>query len=207
MSPTESTAQDSVTVVGTGRAAAAPDTVVLDLQLEGHGATVSEALAQLSEASHTCVEAAGQLRVSTQGLGVHPRHDHQGRQVGHTAYQQVRVTSPEPGEVGGLVQRLSDAVGNGFGLNGLRPEVADTSELLATARERAFGDAHARAEQYAALTGRSLGRALSVREDVGGPTPFHGAADSRMAMAAGPVVEAADHEVVQRVRVKWELTG
>ena len=154
MSPTESPAQDSVTVVGTGRAAAAPDTVVLDLQLEGHGATVSEALAQLSEASRTCVEAAGGLRVSTQGLGVHPRHDHQGRQVGHTAYQSLSVRTDEPEQVGDLVARLAEAVGSGLGVGGLRPEISDRSAAEHEARAASMAEARTRAEHYAQLAGR-----------------------------------------------------
>ncbi|MDO5738948.1 MAG: SIMPL domain-containing protein [Ornithinimicrobium sp.] len=200
------TSPDTVVVSGTGRASAAPDSLVLDLQLEGHGSTVSEALAALTMASRACVEALPGHAVRTHGLGVHPRHDHQGQQVGHTAYQQVQVRTADPAGAGDLIQRLSDAVGNGLGVNGLRPEVADTAELSRQARDRAFTDARGRAEQYAALAGRALGGVLQVREGGvdGAPRPY-GREDARMAMASGPVVDAADHEVVATVEVTWSL--
>ena len=198
---------DTVVVTGTGRAAAAPDTLVLDLQLEGHGATVGEALTALTDASTACHEALPGHHVRTHGLGLHPRHDHQGRQVGHTAYQQLQVRAADPSGAGELIQRLSGVVGNALGVNGLRPELADTSGLLTQARERAFADARARAEQYAALAGRELGAVRQVREGgPGGPRPME-MGDARMAMAAGPVVEAADHEVTASVEVTWELLG
>lgn len=198
-------APDTVVVTGTGRATAAPDTIVLDLQLEGHGSTVSEALSVLTEASRTCHEALPGQHVRTHGLGVHPRHDNQGRQVGHTAYQQVTVRTTDPDGAGELIQRLSEAVGNGLGVNGLRPELADTSELAAQARQRAYADALARAEQFAALAGRGLGEVRQVREvGAGGPRPA-GDAEARMMMASGPVVEAADHEVQASVQVTWAL--
>lgn len=199
------TSSDTVVVVGTGRASAAPDSLVLDLQLEGHGSTVSEALASLTVASRACVEALPGHAVRTHGLGVHPRHDHQGRQVGHTAYQQVQVRTADPAGAGELIQRLSDAVGNGLGVNGLRPEVADTAELSRQARDRAFTDARGRAEQFSALADRTLGGVLQVREGADAAPRPYGMEDARMAMASGPVVDAADHEVVATVQVIWSL--
>ena len=198
---------DNVVVLGTGRAAAAPDTLVLDLQLEAHGATVAEALTALTEASRSCHEALPGLSVRTHGLGLHARHDHQGRQVGHTAYQQLQVRADDPGSAGDLVQRLSGAVGNALGVNGLRPELSRTADLETQARERAFEDARSRAEQYAALVGRVLGTVREVREgQPAGPRPMM-AADARVSMAAGPVVDSADHEVRVTVEVTWALEG
>lgn len=206
MTSTTSPGPDSVVVLGTGRATAPPDTLVLDLQLEGHGATVSEALTAVTEASTACHEALSGLAVRTHGLGLHPRHDHQGRQVGHTAYQQLQVRAADPSTAGELVHRLSTVVGNALGVNGLRPELTDTASLEREARDRAFADARSRAEQYAALAGRELAAVRQVREGGrGGPRPME-MADARMAMASGPVVDAADHEVIVTVEVTWELT-
>lgn len=196
---------DIVVVVGTGRATAPPDTLVLDLQLAAQGRTVADALAALTSASHAATEALPDAAPRTSGLGVHPRHDHEGRQVGHTAYQSLQVRVGDPSAAGELVQRLGEAVGDALGVNGLREEIVEPSGLQRDARERAFADARERATQYAELAGRGLGAVVGVREGVAaGPGP-RGAADARFAMAAGPVVEPADLEVVATVEVSWRL--
>jgi hypothetical protein len=202
MSPDE----DTVVVQGTGRASAAPDTLVLDLQLASHGQTVAEALAALTRSSRAASEALPGTRPRTSGLGVHPRHDHQGRQVGHTAYQSLQVRVGDPSAAGDLVQRLGEAVGDALGVNGLRQELADPSGLLREARRLAFEDARERAEEYAALAGRELGPVARVREG-GAPGPSPMAADARFAVASGPVVDPTDHEVVAVVEVAWRLLG
>lgn len=197
----------TVTVVGTGRAGAVPDTLVLDLQLEGRGATVAEALDTLTRASQACHDALPDVSLRTHGLGVHPRHDHHGTQVGHSAYQSLQLRTAGPAGAGEIVQRLSQVVGDALGVNGLRAELSDTGDLDRRARELAFSDARARAEQYAALADRAVVGVRSVREHVDGPVhPFPGA-EPRTAMASGPVVEAADHEVTVTVEVTWVLGG
>ena len=195
----------TVTVTGTGRAGGRPDTLVLDLRLQAHGTTVGEALTALTRASHACHDALPGLSVRTSGLGVHPRHE-QGHQRGHTAHQSLQVRTGDPSSAGELVQRLVDVVGDALGVDGLRHELADTSGLHRRAREQAFADAAVRAEQYAALAGRHLGAVSRVREPGSGTGPVPVGA-VRTAMAAGPVVEAEDLEVVAVVGVVWELRG
>lgn len=196
---------DTVVVTGTGRASAAPDVLVLDLRLEGHGRTVGEALTALTRASRSCHDALPGESVRAHGLGVHPRHDRQGNQAGHTAYQSLQVRTGDPARAGELVQRLGEAVGDALGVEGLRHEVSDTASLQRLARERAFGDAVERAEQYAELAGRVLLGVRSVREPtVGGPRPA-GDQMMRASMAAGPVVDPGEHEVGAVVEVTWQL--
>ncbi|GAA5159000.1 SIMPL domain-containing protein [Ornithinimicrobium tianjinense] len=196
---------DTVVVTGTGTTTAAPDTLVLDLQLSAHGQTVGEALAALTAASRAAHEALPGSTPRTHGLGVHPRHDHQGRQVGHTAYQSLQVRAGDPSAAGELLTRLGDAVGDALGVDGVRQEVASPGPLHEQARERAFADARRRAEQYAALAGRELGPVVRLRDGApSGPGPM-AAADARFAMASGPTVQPADHEVVAVVEVTWEL--
>ncbi|GGK66413.1 SIMPL domain-containing protein [Ornithinimicrobium pekingense] len=195
----------TVVVIGTGRAGAVPDTLVLDLQLEGHGASVAEAIEALTGASQASHDALPGVDLRTSGLGVHPRHDHQGTQVGHTAYQSLQLRAPDPSAAGNLVRRLGEVVGDALGVTGLRAELADTAELDRRAREAAFDDARGRAEQYAALAGRAVVGVLHVRELVDGPVQPFPRAEARMAAAGGPVVGPADHEVTATVEVTWQL--
>lgn len=197
----------TVTVVGTGRAGSAPDTLVLDLRLEGRGATVAEALDDLTRASRACHDALADLPLRTHGLGVHPRHDHgTGDVVGHTAHQSMQVRTDDPAGAGQLVRRLSQVAGEALTVGGLRAEVSGTRELEGRARELAFADARARADQYAVLTDRAVVGARHVRELDGPDRPFP-LVETRAALAGGPVVDAADLEVTVSVEVVWELGG
>ena len=196
---------DTVVVTGTGSASSVPDTLVLDLLLSAHGQTVGEALSALTRASRAAHEALPGSTPRTHGLGVHPRHDHQGRQVGHTAYQSLQVRAGDPSAAGELLTRLGDAVGDALGVDGVRQEVAAPGPLHEQARERAFADARRRAGQYAALAGRELGEVVRVRDGVAsGPGPM-AAADARFAMESGPTVQPAAHEVTAVVEVTWLL--
>lgn len=198
---------DTVVVTGTGRASAVPDALVLNLQLQGHGRAVGDALAMLTRASQACHDALPDHRLRTHGLGLHSRQDREGRQVGHTAYQSLQVRTGDPAGAGDLVHRLSEAVGDGLSVQGLDPELTDTSAQEEQARRRAFDDARTRAEQYAALAHRSLGPVVRVREaGAAGPRPM----ESRMLMAGatdGPPTDVADHVVVTQVEVTWKLGG
>ena len=198
--------RDTVVVAGTGRASTAPDSLVLDLQLEGHGASVPEALTALTLATAAAGEALPSHELKTHRLGLRPRHDHQGRQSGHTAYQSLQVRTTDPTGAGELVHRLAEATGSALGVNGLRPEISDTSDLERQARELAVADARARAEQLAELGGRVLGPMLWVREDAGGPVRPQGVPEARMALAAGgPAVDPADQEILVTVEIGWAL--
>ncbi|WP_151524601.1 SIMPL domain-containing protein [Serinicoccus kebangsaanensis] len=200
-------ATDRIVVTGTGRAGATPDSVVLDLYLEGHGSTVAQALQALTAASQACTDALPDHRVRTHGLTLHPRHDHHGAPRGHTAAQSLRVVAPDPGRAGELVAVLAEAVGDALTVQSLRPEVSDVTALEVRAREAALLDARRRAEEYAALVDRAVGRAVTIEElpEHAGPVPGDAAAMSME--ATGPPVDAADHEVRVLVRVVWALTG
>ncbi|MFK5582253.1 SIMPL domain-containing protein [Serinicoccus sp. LYQ131] len=197
-------APPSIVVTGTGRASAAPDALVVDVQLEGHGRSVTAALAALTEASEAATAALPGHRLTTHGLGLHARSDRDGRQVGHTAYQSVRVRTQDPAGAGELIQRLGEAVGDRLTVHQLRPEIADTTALLERARADAVADARAKAEHYARLVGMPLGPARWVREpgpEGPGPSPRM----ELMSQAAGPPVDPADHEVAVTVEVAWGL--
>jgi uncharacterized protein YggE len=73
------------------------------------------------------------------------------------------------------------------------------------ARESAFTDARAKAEQYAALSGARLGAVLGVAESgavpVAGPRMAYAARD----LAASMPVEGGDLELQAAVTVTWQL--
>jgi uncharacterized protein YggE len=198
-----------VEVAGTGSAGAVPDVVVVDARVSTEAADVAGAQAGCAEAVSAALEAAGLAGVATAdlhttGLALHPRHDRDGRAViGYVATQSLRLSIRDPGSVGRVLTGLAGAAGDGLGVDAVRLDVADTAPLADLAREAAFADARARAEQYAVLAGRPLGPVLRVEEDarVVPPGPparaLVASADAGMPVAAGRVTVSAS------VRVRW----
>ncbi|WP_406831576.1 SIMPL domain-containing protein [Pedococcus sp. KACC 23699] len=195
-------------VSGTGRASAVPDVVRLQVGVRVEADDVSSALAGagsraagLAQAARDHGVAATDLR--TTDTGVHPRHALEGDTVvGYTAYQNLSVTVRDADLVGTLVDAFAGVAGNALTIDHIGLDVADPQPLLARAREAAFADARAKAEQYAALAGRELGKVRELWDVVpGGPQP-------RMAMmasrAADTSVELGEHTVTTTVVVRWD---
>lgn len=195
-------------VSGTGRASAVPDVVRLQVGVRVDGDDVSSALADAGSRAAGLAQAArdhglGAADLRTTDTGVHPRHDREGTTVvGYTAYQNLSVTVRDASLVGGLVDAFAGVAGNALTIDHIGLDVADPEPLLARAREAAFADARRKAEQYAALAGRELGKVRDLCDVVqGGPQP-------RMAMmamrAADTSVELGEHTVTATVVVRWD---
>ena len=197
-------------VSGRGRASAVPDVVRIHTGVRCDADDVSTALEDASTRSAALAQAARDHGVAdadlrTTGTGVHPRHDREGTTLlGYTAYRQLAVTVRDPAMVGSLVEAFAGVAGNALTIDHIGLDLADPEPLLASARDAAFADAKAKAEQYAALAGRELGKVERVRDVVeGGAQPRF----ARMAAgAADSSVELGENTVTATVAVRWELT-
>src|SRR5688572_356135 len=153
-----------IEVSGLGRASAVPDVVRVQVGVRCDADDVASALADASTRANALAQAARDHGVTTAdlrttGTGVHPRHDRDGTTVvGYTAYQSLSVTVRDTGLVGSLVEAFAGAAGNALTIDNIGLELSDPAPLLAQAREAAFADALGKAEQYAALAGRTLGK-------------------------------------------------
>ncbi len=204
---------DHVHVTGTGWAGATPDLVVLDVRVQVDEDDVASALAGLTARLETSLAAAAAHGVAeadrrTTGTGVAPRWDREGQQVvGYRAHQSLRLRVRDRERVGEVVTALAEAAGDALAVDSVGLELSDPAPLLVRARDAAFADARARAEQYATLAGRTLGDVRSVREVDGspaaGPSPKlrMAAADS----AGGLPVEGGESTVSVSVRIRFGL--
>jgi uncharacterized protein YggE len=198
-----------VVVVGAGTAAAPPDLVRIDLAAEAIADTVSEALNQatvgLARIRSVLADAGvpgADLRTTDTSVRVDhgPRDDGPQRFVARLGLSAVvrDVTT-----AGSMVQNTLEEAGDTARLSGLSFSHSDPSGLLATARDAAFADALAKAQQFAALAGRQLGAVVAVDDTAGGgpvPLPHRMAA---MPMAAEFDIEGGQQEVSARVVVRW----
>jgi uncharacterized protein YggE len=196
-------------VTGSGSASAPPDVARIRAGVRCDADDVSGALDDVAARSAALSAAArdhgvGAADLRTTGTGVHPRHDREGATVvGYTAYQSLSVTVRDPALVGSLVAAFAGAAGNALTIEHIGLELSDPQPLLARAREAAFADARRKAEQYAALAGRELGKVVQLSDVVAG-----GAQPRFELMAAGKAadlgVELGENSVTATVAVRWE---
>ncbi len=198
-------------VTGSGRAVAAPDVLVLDVAVSVRADDVGTAMRRAGEAAAALSETArahglGDADLRTTGSHVGPAFDRDQRPVGYDAGQGLRLRVADPATVSELIAALAEAAGDAFGMNGLSWELADDAPLRERAREAAYADARAKAEQLAALAGAGLGRVLRVteREDFGRPRMAMMAAAAAKAADSFPV-EAGEQQVTVTLDVRWEL--
>jgi uncharacterized protein YggE len=126
---------------------------------------------------------------------------------GFDVFETLAVTIRNLSDAGATISDAAAAGGDATRINGVSFAVDDRAALLHQARDAAFADAKAKAEQYAKLAGRSLGKVSMITEgqsnDGGGVVyPME-----RSAMSAGsPVpIAAGSQDVTLTTTVTWEL--
>ncbi|HET7519363.1 MAG TPA: SIMPL domain-containing protein [Actinomycetes bacterium] len=204
----------TVTVAGAGAATAVPDTAVLQLGVETRGPTPAEAL-------DTCGRALDQIlaaldaegvepsRRTTTGLELHENWETRQPGRGPVAYlagARLTLRLDRPAQAGQVAAAAVVAGGDDARVHGLDLVVGDPASVAAAARDAAWRDALARAEQYAALAGSALGPVLEIRET---PPPPPDARPLRlMAAEAAPTplsTEPGQTTVWSAVTVAWAL--
>lgn len=204
-----------IAVTGTGRAAAEPDIVRVRLGISVLRPSAAAAVADADAAVRRVRAALAGLGVSsrdatTQGLSVNAQQEwtqQEGNRItGFLAEHELLVTLRDVEALGQVLGELLAAGGDDARLHGVEFAIDDSDPLLATAREAAWWDALARANQLATLTGRRLGAIQQVVE--GGtpePGPVRFAKDAVLAAAAPLDVRAGTVAVEVTLSVRWAI--
>ncbi|MDP9845269.1 SIMPL domain-containing protein [Streptosporangium lutulentum] len=170
-----------ITVRGEGSHSSAPDVMRLNVGVEVRrptaGAAFAEARKVAAALTQVLVKAGIEAKdLRTNALSLGPEYENYPKVVGYRATQGVEALVRDIGSA----DRVVDAVGSmseDVRLNGISFEVSDDGAALRAARDAAFVDARARAEQYAGLAGRELGRVVTItEEDVSRPVVLMAAA-------------------------------
>jgi uncharacterized protein YggE len=161
-----------INVGGRAKVAGTPDTLRLDLSVVATASSVSEALASANRSAAAVQKSllgngVQKKDVQTSGLSIQPEYDYSNNAAPRLkGYQVSESISAKLRDLG----RAGDAIGKAI-LNGISLDLEDTGALVSSARDQAFADAKAKAEQYARAAGRSLGDVVSIAEDVTTPSP------------------------------------
>lgn len=204
----------SISVSGTGSADAAPDLLTLVVGVECRRADVADAYA---DAGRVLAAITAALRnrgtdsrdIGTTGLNVRAEVNWQegrGQVVsGYLASSVLSVRIRELAVSSAIIAETVAAGGNDVRVNGLELGFADPAEVTARAREAAWADAVAAAEQFASLAGARLGKVLSIVQQPVRPAPVPVAGMQRVAAVDQLTVEAGSSSVGASVEVAWEL--
>lgn len=201
----------TVSVQGSGSAAAAPDMAELSTGVVEQSKTAADAMAAVTKRAAAILEAARNFGIEardlqTTGLSLHPVYPRQRNDtsepepVGFRASTQISVRLRDIDRSGALMDRLLNAGANQF--NGIRFTIAEPAALLAEARRKAVADARARAELYAGELGLKVGKVISIRENGAAmPRPM----ERMMAARADSPIATGEQEISAAVAIVFEL--
>lgn len=170
----------NVTVVGKGEVKGAPDVLRADVGVSVTAKDVSGALSQASEKAQAVIDAvvgAGVARedVQTNELSIQPEQTYlpggPTRITGYNATNSVRINVRDLKKASEVLDKAVQAGGDAARLSSVSFDLDNDADLMKGARERAFNDAKSRAEQYAALSGSTLGKVLRIDESHGSVPP------------------------------------
>ncbi|WP_280486695.1 SIMPL domain-containing protein [Nocardia cyriacigeorgica] len=213
----------AVTTFGHGTVRATPDLMRVTLSVESRASKVALAYGRAGERVSAVTDSLRSYGVpstdiTTSGLSVRAETvwvEGGGNKVtGYLATTSLTITLRDIGEDADpgpatIIAHCVDAGGDDVRLGGLELTVADPDAVLGAARDAAWDDAKAKAKQYAARAGRTLGAVIEITEDTSTPVPvprprIRGAPAIAYAAAAVPV-ELGESELAADLRVTWEL--
>jgi uncharacterized protein len=205
---------DTVSVQGTGTVQGVPDRMSATFGVQVTRASVQDALDAVARNAQRVVSALRHAGVSdrdmrTTDLELSPHYDSRGGRDGYDASETVTATFRDLATAGHHIAATVTSAGNAATVNGLSFDLSTDTKLLTQARSAAFADAKARAQQYAELSGRSLGAVRHVTETIlspDNPQPqfYKGAALAAGGTAALPV-QAGQQPITVVVTVVWQL--
>ncbi len=211
--PAVGTNARQVTVVGTGEVRGVPDTLTADVGVEVVAPDVTAAMNQASERQKAVIDQLAARGIdakdiSTTTVNLQPQYGENSVITGYRAGNSISVTLRELDAASETLATIVTAGGNATRINSVSYSIDDDSTLVSDARARAFNDARSRAEQYADLSGLSLGNVLSISEAPGGsvPLPPVPMAEGAMAAAVPVPLQPGEQTVSFSVTAVWELT-
>lgn len=192
--------ENAIQVSGTGHVSVTPDKADLNLSVEVQAKTAQSARNQAATAMTALIKAVKNQGVAdkdiqTRYVSLYPLYapDTANKVSGYHLANQVTVIVRDISKISDIIDDAVMAGGNAARVQGINLAIDQPDVALSKAREKAFADARAKAEQYAGLANVKLGRVMLISEGGGMPpipVPF-------AAMSAMRSKEAADATPVQ----------
>ena len=156
-----------VTVIGAGHVQGTPDTLTANVSIEANAPDVTGAMNQSSDRTKAVIDAlvntakVDRKDISTSSVNLQPQYGPDSSTiVGYRASNALAVKIRNLGSASQTLALIVSTGGNATRIDSVDYSIDDDSQLVKDARARAFDDAKARAEQYAQLSGLTLGKVI-----------------------------------------------
>jgi uncharacterized protein YggE len=205
----------SITAVGSADVMAAPDVVTLALGVEVMRSTAVEAVGAASESALAVLSALSRDGIAptdmrTTSMDLQHHYVITGGELHANSFScrtGFTVTIRDIQRVAGLIDTAISAAGDTGRIHSLSYRFADDAELQHRARDEAFADARRKAEQYAQLSGLTLGRALTITEGVVGThLGRHGIMTVQASANSGMPVSPGEQASTANVTVEFDTS-
>lgn len=206
-------AQQGVIVSGLGKVSGTPDVLRVQLGVEVRRADVSAALRDANAVQNKVREAVRRNGVDpkdmqTSDVSLYPSYTNKGVPNGYTVSESLTIKLRNLSRAGKTIGDAVTAGGNAARLQGVSFALEDNAKLLEQARDAAYGDAKSKAERYAQLSDRPLGRVELVSEQIpqgDQPMPYARLAAAAPAGDSAVPLDAGQSQVSVSVTVRWSL--
>lgn len=203
-----------VTVVGDGEVKGVPDTLTADVSVEAAATDVTTAMNQANDRQNSVLNALNASGIdpkdiATTQVSLQPQYsDTTSVITGYRASNSLQIKIRKLDTASQVLANVISAGGDATRINSVSYSIEDDSKLVTDARARAFNDAKQRAQQYAELSGLSLGKVISISEAPGGSTPPPPVPmpAPRGAMASSVPLSPGQQTVSFSVTAVWELS-
>jgi len=165
---------EGITVTGVGQVKGTPDTLSVSIGVTTKRPTVDAAVTD-NAATTTAVTDALTAKgidakdVQTQNYSVQPSFSYANNKQtpdGYLVNNTVTVKIHDLKGAGAIIDAATAAGGNDATVQGVSFSLEDNKGLLTQARDEAYADAKAKAQQFGDLSGRGLGDAQAINETV-----------------------------------------
>lgn len=206
-------AADTVTVIGEGRVAAAPDTIYTDIGAEAQRPTLAQALSTAADDSSkltAALKSAGvaDADIQTTSMSAYTRTDQYGNVLGYSASVNLRIRIRDVGKVTSVLGAAASSIGNDARFGQLQYQRVDIAAQTPQARQAALAAAQERASAIAKLSNRQLGKISAVEEKFVGYVAagtYLGGIGAGGGGGAVPQVNIGQGEVVVQLAVSYAL--
>ncbi len=161
----------SIQVNGMGRVSIAPDKADLTLAIEIQAKSAEIARDQAGATMTALIKAIKESNVAdkdiqTRQVSLYPiyKQDAANKINGYQLANRVTICVRDISKISAIIDSVVTAGGNAVRLQGIDFAIDNPDAALAQAREKAYDNAHDKAEQYAKLAGLTLGRVMHISE-------------------------------------------
>lgn len=195
-----------VNVSGTGQVAITPDLATLIFGVESSGTDLAAAQADNAARTQAVIDRLKGLGIAandlqTTGYAIQPQYDRDQKLNGYQIVNAVRATVRDLKAVGPTIDGAVNAGANRVA--GISFDAANKAETTRRAREAAVADARQKAEQYAQLTGTTLGGVMQIAETAG--TPEYRTTAAPAAASQATPIEPGEGSLTITVQISYEL--